>query len=78
MLIKIDDDEVTMQRHRSGETCNIPFRNERYFCANGVWYFETRGGKQQGPFLSKHEMEGELLMYIREQNMINQTLKEPS
>jgi len=67
-----------MQQHRAGETCSIPFRNERYFCANGVWYFETRGGKQQGPFVSKSEMEGELLMYIREQNMINQTLKEPS
>jgi len=67
-----------MQQHRAGETCSIPFRNERYFCANGVWYFETRGGKQQGPFVSKSEMEGELLMYIREQNMINQILKDPS
>ena len=67
-----------MQQHRAGESSNIPFRNERYFCANGVWFFETRGGKQEGPFLTKIEMEGELLMYIREQNMLNQTLRAPS
>ncbi len=66
-----------MQQHRVGEDQTIPFRNERYFCANGVWYFETRGGKQRGPFLNKAEMEGELLLFIREQNMLPQTLKEP-
>ena len=67
-----------MQHHRTGESRSIPFRNERYFCANGVWFFETRGGKQQGPFLTKSEMEGELLMFIREQSLLNQSLKEPS
>ncbi|RDH82534.1 MAG: hypothetical protein DIZ80_09620 [endosymbiont of Galathealinum brachiosum] len=67
-----------MQQHRAGESCTIPFRNERYFCANGVWFFETRGGKQQGPFLTKNEMEGELVMYIREQTLLDQTLREIS
>jgi len=66
-----------MRQHRTGENSSIPFRNERYFCANGVWYFETRGGNQKGPFANKQEMEGELLMFIREQNMLSQTLKEP-
>jgi len=63
-----------MQQHRAGEHNTIPFRNERFFCVNGVWYFETRGGHQQGPFSDKREMEGELLLYIRQQNMANQTL----
>jgi len=67
-----------MQQHRAGEDSVIPFRNERYFCANGVWYFETRGGQQQGPFQNKNEMEGELLLYIRAQNMLNSNLKEPA
>ena len=67
-----------MLQHRAGETQNIPFRNERYFCANGVWFFETRGGKQEGPFISKNEMEGELLLYIRQQTMLNQSFKEPA
>jgi len=66
-----------MQQHRSGEEQTIPFRNERYFCANGVWYFETRGGKQQGPFINKQEMEAELLLFIRETNMLGQSLKLP-
>ena len=67
-----------MHQHRAGESRNIPFRNERYFCANGVWFFETRGGKQEGPFLTKNEMQGELLMYIRQQKLLNQSLREPS
>ncbi len=64
-----------MQKHRAGEVCNIPFRNERHFCANGLWYFEARGGVQKGPYKSKEEMEGELLMFIREQNMSNQAIQ---
>ncbi len=65
-----------MQQNRAGENIPIPFRNERYFCANGVWFFEIRGGKQLGPFVSKKDMEGELLMYIREQTMMNQSLQQ--
>jgi len=69
--------EVDMQ-HRAGEDQNIPFRNERYFCANGVWYFETRGGAQKGPFINKQEMEAELLFFIREQKMLGQSLQQPA
>ena len=61
-----------MQKNRVGEHDPVPFRNERYFCANGAWYFETRGGAQMGPFDSKEEMEGELMMFIREQKMLDQ------
>ena len=63
-----------MLKNRAGEDVPIPFRNERYFCANGVWFFEIRGGKQMGPFVSKKDMEGELLLFIRDQVMLNQTL----
>lgn len=62
-----------MQKLRSGEHKVIPFRNERYFCANGLWYFEVRGGEQRGPYTDKGEMKGELSMYIREQTLLNQT-----
>ncbi|VAW60560.1 hypothetical protein MNBD_GAMMA11-501 [hydrothermal vent metagenome] len=65
-----------MQHHRSGEENPIPFRTERYFCTNGVWYFDTRGGHQKGPFASKQEMQGELLLFIREQVTLNQSLKQ--
>ena len=56
-----------MNKHRAGETSNIPFRNKRYFCMNGEWFFETRGGGQLGPFDNKQEMEAELLLFIRKQ-----------
>ncbi len=62
-----------MQKHRTGEHNLVPFRNKRYFCVNGSWYFEARGGIQKGPYSNKEEMEAELLMFIREQNMLNQT-----
>jgi len=65
-----------MQKFRSGEHKIVPFRNERYFCSNGVWYFETRGGKHKGPYADKQEMEAELLLFIREQRMLNQSLKQ--
>ena len=63
-----------MEKHRAGETQTIPFRNERYYCMNGEWFFETRGGGQCGPFESKKEMEAELMMFIREQAMANNAI----
>jgi hypothetical protein len=63
-----------MDKHRAGENSNIPFRNERYFCMNGEWFFETRGGGQQGPYDNKQEMEGELLLFIRDQAMLSSAI----
>ncbi len=64
-----------MQHSRSGETKSIPFRTERYFCSNGVWYFEIRGGGQKGPFVSKQEMQGELVLFIRDQVLLNSSFR---
>jgi len=69
--------EVAMQ-HRAGEEQNIPLRNERYSCINGIWFFKTRGGKQKGPFVNKQEMEAELLFFIREQKMSGQSRQQPA
>ena len=63
-----------MMKHRAGETHTIPFRSERYFCSNGVWYFQTRGGQQKGPYIDKQEMEAELLLFIREKSMENNAI----
>lgn len=59
-----------MPQHRAGENQPIPFRNNRYFCVNGVWYFEARGGEQIGPFGGKKEMEAELVKFIREKTLL--------
>jgi hypothetical protein len=58
-----------MEPSRVGETRNIPFRSNRYFCINGTWYFMTREGSQMGPFIDKREAEAELMMFIREKSM---------
>ena len=63
-----------MEHPRTGESTHIPFRTQRYFCINGVWYFQTRGGGQQGPFISKEEMEAELLLFIRAKSMENNAI----
>lgn len=63
-----------METPRNGEETHIPFRTQRYFCVNGTWYFQTRGGGQQGPFVSKEEMEAELLLFIREKSLVNNAI----
>lgn len=59
---------------RTGEDSATHFRTERYFCSNGEWYFLTRGGGQEGPYINKEEMEGELLLYLREQSMVSNAI----
>lgn len=64
-----------MDQHRAGEReISIPFRNVRYYCSNGEWFFETRNGGQSGPYESKEEMEAELLMFIRETAMVRNAI----
>ena len=57
-----------MNKPRSGEATAAPFRTQRFLCINGVWYFQTRGGGQKGPYSNKREMEEELSQFIREQS----------
>ena len=66
-----------MQHPRSGEDKSIPFRNQRFFCSNGVWYFKARGGKQIGPFADKQEMQVELDQFINEQRRLNMSHRQP-
>lgn len=56
-----------MHQPRAGEHSSIPLRKERFFCENGKWFFEARGGTQKGPYSSKEDMETALAAYIREQ-----------
>lgn len=56
-----------MNKPRAGEAEAIPSRNLRYICANGIWYFKKRGGKNAGPFASRDEMQVALSAYIHDQ-----------
>jgi len=65
-----------MNKLRTSENKIIPFRNERFFCSNGVWYFEARGGKHMGPYADKQEMQAELSLFISEQQKMSRSLKQ--
>lgn len=58
-----------MELNRCGESRNIPFRSNRYYCTNGTWFFMTREGQQMGPYIDKREAEAELMMFIRDNSL---------
>ena len=49
---------------RSGDVKNF-FKSDRTFSVNGEWYFSTREGGDEGPFVSKQDAENEIAVYIR-------------
>ena len=50
---------------RKGEDQTEEKRIERTFHINNLWYFEVRGGGQQGPFDSQEQMEAALAEFIK-------------
>lgn len=46
---------MTSYPHREGEAGKIPVRADRFFAAQGQWYFYTREGAPLGPFDDKEE-----------------------
>ncbi len=44
-----------MHRNRDGEEGDVPLRTDRFFAAQGEWYFSTREGAPIGPFDDKIE-----------------------
>jgi Domain of unknown function (DUF6316) len=44
-----------MNGNRTGELGKIPIRSDRYFSAQGEWFFATREGTPIGPFENKGE-----------------------
>ena len=41
--------------NRRGERGEVPIRSDRFFSAQGQWYFSTREGRAVGPFDEKNE-----------------------
>lgn len=41
--------------NRDGELGNVPLRSDRFFAAQGEWFFSTREGTSIGPFGDKRE-----------------------
>lgn len=55
---------MTAQVHRNGESGEIPFRSDRFFCAGNKWYFSTREGFDSGPYASRDRAEASLNRFI--------------
>lgn len=45
----------TVSFNRDGEVGHVPIRTDRFFTAQGEWYFSTREGAPIGPFNGKNE-----------------------
>ena len=55
----------TIARKDETEAAKNAKRMERTFNIDNLWYFELRGGGQQGPFDSEEEMREALEEFIR-------------
>lgn len=56
-----------MSRKTDSSDEKFHFQMERLIQQNGEWFYITRGGEERGPFESKADAEGDVVMYIREQ-----------
>jgi len=50
--------------HRDGESGNIPYRSERFFCAGDKWYFSTREGFDSGPYATRERAQASLERFL--------------
>jgi len=53
---------------RVGENNKSWFRCDRIMHVNDKWFFVTREFSEEGPFISRHEAELVLMLYIRHVN----------
>jgi len=53
-----------MGLNRYGEQSHTPFRNRRLYSANGQWFFDTREGKQFGPYRDQRETQKALALFV--------------
>ena len=64
---------ITAACPRKGDIGNrVSFRAERLFSIGTTWYFSTREGEDQGPFLSKQYAQKEIKRYIDEMKKKNE------
>ena len=54
----------TMQMRSTDTTPVFRFRSDRFFNTNGSWFFLTREGTIEGPYLTRAEGETSLASYI--------------
>jgi hypothetical protein len=56
--------------NRRGEGTHPPFRSQRLFSENGQWYFDTREGKQVGPYPDLTDVKKALAVFLAQKQLI--------
>jgi hypothetical protein len=56
---------VVMDRANDDEQCKVFFKMDRFVSQNGEWFYTTREGEERGPFSSRDEAQGDLIIYLR-------------
>jgi hypothetical protein len=59
-----------MVASRYGEEGYPPFRSQRLFSENGQWFFDTREGKQIGPYYDLKEVKKALAVFVAQRLLI--------
>ncbi len=54
-----------MSRTTDAKDEKLHFQMDRLVQQNGEWFYMTREGEEKGPFESKDDAEGDLIIYIR-------------
>jgi len=55
-----------MSMRQSDSVDRLHFRSERVSCENGLFYFTTREGSQEGPYRTHQQAEVAAAIYIRD------------
>ncbi len=55
---------------RFGEEADPPFRSQRLFAENGQWYFDTREGRQIGPYHDRTQAKFALAVFLAQRLLI--------
>jgi hypothetical protein len=66
-----------MDSNRIGEQSHTAFRSRRLYSVNGQWYFDTREGKQFGPYQDQNETEKALAIFVA-QSVLDLNTSEPT
>jgi len=59
-----------MTRKTDSKDEKLHFQMERFVQQNGQWFYMTREGEEKGPFDSKEDAEGDLIVYIRDRHKL--------
>ncbi|MEW8507819.1 MAG: DUF6316 family protein [Candidatus Thiodiazotropha sp.] len=61
-----------MIANRYGEEGYPPFRTQRLYSENGQWFFDTREGMQQGPYLDLKQAKHALAFFVAQRLLLTE------